>query len=100
MIEHLGSPGAHPGSSGARPGSPDVQLGEGGRRLSGGQCQRVLLARALHDPAEVIVLDEPTTALDPLTEQRVAQGLRDLGRTIVVITSSPVLLAACHEVTR
>lgn len=85
VIEHLGS--------------PDAPIGEGGRRLSGGQRQRVLLARALHDPAEVIVLDEPTTALDPLTEQHVAHGLRELGRTIVVITSSPLLLNACQQIT-
>lgn len=85
VIEHLGT--------------ADAPIGESGRRLSGGQRQRVLLARALHDPAEVIVLDEPTTALDPLTEQHVAEGLRDLGRTIVVITSSPLLLDACHQIT-
>ena len=79
-------------------GSPEAQVGEGGRRLSGGQRQRVLLARALHDPADVVVLDEPTSALDPLTEQHVADGLRRLGRTIVVVTSSPLLLNACHRV--
>ncbi|WOF24103.1 ABC transporter ATP-binding protein [Microbacterium betulae] len=84
VIEHLGSADAH--------------IGESGRRLSGGQRQRVLLARALHTPGEVIVLDEPTTALDPLTEQHVAHGLRGLGRTIIVITSSPLLLDACHQV--
>ncbi|QXT61609.1 ABC transporter transmembrane domain-containing protein [Tessaracoccus palaemonis] len=79
-------------------GSPEAEIGEGGRRLSGGQRQRVLLARALHDPAEVVILDEPTSALDPLTELQVAEGLRRLGRTIVVVSSSRLVLNACHYV--
>lgn len=58
----------------------------------------MLLARTLHDPAEVLVFDEPTSALDLLTEQHVAQGLRNIGRTILIITSSPLLLNACHRV--
>jgi len=79
-------------------GSPDAQVGEGGRRLSGGQRQRVLLARALHDPAEVVILDEPTSALDPLTELHVTEGLRRLGRTIVIVSSSRIVLNACDRV--
>ncbi|GAB3262145.1 ABC transporter transmembrane domain-containing protein [Kineosporia babensis] len=79
-------------------GTPDAPVGEGGRRLSGGQRQRVLLARALHAPGRVVVLDEPTTALDPVTEQRVANRLRELKRPIVVVTSSRILLDACDLV--
>lgn len=82
----------------AHVGTITADIGEGGQRLSGGQRQRVLLGRVLHEPAEVLVLDEPTSALDPLTEHAVALALRDLGRTIVVITSSPLLLDACHHV--
>ncbi|MDR2293966.1 MAG: ABC transporter ATP-binding protein/permease [Microbacterium sp.] len=81
-----------------RLGSPDASIGEAGCRLSGGERQRVLLARALHAPAPTVVLDEPTTALDPVTEQRIATGLRGLKRSILVITSSPLLLAACTAV--
>lgn len=79
-------------------GDVDVAIGAGGKRLSGGQRQRVLLARALHATGDVVVLDEPTSALDPITEQRVATALRELGRPVVVVTSSATLLSACERV--
>lgn len=79
-------------------GGLDGDVGERGARLSGGQRQRVLLARALHAGGDAVVLDEPTTALDPVTEQRVAEHLAGLGRPILVITGSRVLLDACATV--
>lgn len=72
--------------------------GESGRQLSGGQRQRLVLARALAVASDVIVLDEPTSALDPATEQRIAANLRDISATVVLITRSPILLAACDRV--
>ena len=77
-----------------------TDLGDGGRFLSGGQSQRVALARALAADAPVLVLHDPTTAVDSVTEQAMAEGLRALraGRTTLVITTSPVLLAACTRV--
>lgn len=79
-------------------GSPDAAVGEQGRRLSGGQRQRLLLARALHAPADVLVLEEPATALDPITTHRVGAGLARCGRTILLITSDPILLDSCATV--
>ncbi|MFI1018386.1 ABC transporter transmembrane domain-containing protein [Streptomyces sp. NPDC020965] len=79
-------------------GGADTDIGEQGRRLSGGQRQRLLLARALHADAPVVVLDEPTTAVDPVTEQRIARGLRELPRTTLLITTSHILLSACDQV--
>ncbi|MFG3044345.1 ABC transporter ATP-binding protein [Streptomyces sp. NPDC048241] len=77
-----------------------TEVGEGGRSLSGGQRQRVLLARALRAEPPVLVLHDPTTAVDAVTEARIAEGLRKLrrGRTTVVVTNSPALLAVTDRV--
>jgi putative ABC transport system ATP-binding protein len=84
----------------ALPDGADTVLSDAGRSLSGGQRQRIALARALAAPAPVLVLHEPTTALDAATEARVAGALRAAraGRTTVLVTASPTLLAACDQV--
>ncbi|MFD5840996.1 ABC transporter transmembrane domain-containing protein [Streptomyces chartreusis] len=78
----------------------NVPVGEGGNRLSGGQRQRVALARALASDAPVLVLHDPTTAVDSVTEHTIAGRLRDVraGRSTLLIASAPALLAACDRV--
>jgi ABC-type multidrug transport system fused ATPase/permease subunit len=66
----------------------DTLIGERGVNLSGGQRQRVALARALVTGARVVVLDDPLSAVDTLTERRLVQRLRPAleGRTVLVAT--------------
>ncbi|MER6126020.1 ABC transporter ATP-binding protein [Streptomyces sp. NPDC001795] len=78
----------------------DARITERGRSLSGGQRQRLALARSLITDPQVLVLDEPTSAVDSHTEARIAEGIRELraGRTTVVFTSSPLLLDRADRV--
>jgi putative ABC transport system ATP-binding protein len=82
------------------PDGGDTVLAERARSLSGGQRQRVALARALAADPPVLLLHDPTTAVDAVTEARVANGIRELrrGRTTVIVTTSPALLAATDRV--
>lgn len=72
----------------------DGVVDERARSLSGGQRQRVALARVLLRDPEILILVEPTSAVDAHTEAAIAANLRDVrsGRTTVVATESPLLL--------
>ncbi|MGW2654626.1 ABC transporter ATP-binding protein [Streptomyces sp. NPDC001478] len=78
----------------------DHAVRDRGANLSGGQRQRLSLARALAADAEILVLHDPTTAVDAVTEQLIARNLATLrrGRTTVVLTSSPAVLDAADRV--
>ena len=71
----------------------ETPVGERGLALSAGERQRIALARALVRRPSVLILDEPTAALDVTTEQRIAEGLRAAlpDTTIIVITHKPAL---------
>nr|WP_246377409.1 ABC transporter ATP-binding protein [Nocardioides ginsengisegetis] len=84
----------------ALPDGLDTLVAERGRTFSGGQRQRLVLARVLTADPEILVLVEPTSAVDAHTEARIASRLRAhrAGRTTVVTTSSPLMLDAVDEV--
>lgn len=81
------------------PGLPqglDTPLGESGAGLSEGQAQRLAIARAVLGGAPVLLLDECTSALDEVTEEKVLQRLRDLpNRTCIAVTHRPAAVALC-----
>jgi ABC-type multidrug transport system fused ATPase/permease subunit len=84
----------------ALPEGLDSIVAERGRSFSGGQRQRLVLARALSADPEILVLVEPTSAVDAHTEARIAVrlGAHRAGRTTVVTSSSPLMLDAADEV--
>ncbi|WP_280457760.1 ABC transporter ATP-binding protein [Nocardia carnea] len=69
------------------PGGWNTNVGEGGALLSGGERQRVSIARALLEDAPIVLLDEVSSALDPVNEAAVHAGIERLtaGRTVVVV---------------
>jgi thiol reductant ABC exporter CydD subunit len=72
----------------------ETPLGPDGLTLSAGERQRVALARALLRPAPILLLDEPTGSLDPLTTARIAEAIEPwlAGRTVIVAAHEPLLL--------
>jgi NHLM bacteriocin system ABC transporter peptidase/ATP-binding protein len=68
-----------------RDGGYNYKMAEGGRDFSGGQCQRIEIARALATDPTVIILDEATSALDAKTEYEVVKSIKDRGLTCIVI---------------
>jgi ABC-type multidrug transport system fused ATPase/permease subunit len=84
----------------ALPDGAETVVTDRGRCFSGGQQQRLRLARALIADPEVLVLVEPTNAVDAWTEARIAERLRvtRAGRTTVVCTNSPLLLSHADDV--
>jgi putative ABC transport system ATP-binding protein len=86
------------------PDGLDHEVAERGASLSGGQRQRLALARALLAKPPLLVLHDPTTAVDAVTEHSIAQGIRALRHApesvygTLVITSSPALLAQTDRV--
>ncbi|XP_031368512.1 ATP-binding cassette sub-family C member Sur isoform X3 [Apis dorsata] len=85
------------------PGHDFTRIGEKGINLSGGQKQRVTIARAFYSDADIIIMDDPLSALDHQVGQQIFdQGIRKLllrsGRTVIMVTHQLEFLSIAHQV--
>ncbi len=77
-----------------------TRTGEMGSNLSGGQAQRICLARTFYSNKKILIMDEATSSLDEETENQIINSLKALDKdiTLIIITHRKSLLEICNKV--
>ena len=76
----------------------NYRVGQFGVLLSGGQKQRIGIARALFRDTDIVILDEPSSALDKNTEKKLFENLKKIKKTLIVISHSDQVLEYCDNI--
>ena len=81
-------------------GKADMQLGDFGRNISGGQMQRLGIARALYFDKEIMIFDESTSSLDIETEAKIIKNIKEsnLDKTIIIVSHRFENLKYCEKI--
>ena len=82
------------------PNKYKTKVGERGARLSGGQIQRIAIARALYKNPDILIFDEGTSALDNFTEKKIMNSLDSLSKelTLIIIAHRLTAVANCDKI--
>lgn len=89
------------GVIGSYPEKRDKVIAENGKNISGGQRQRIAFARALYKDADLLILDEPFSELDEVSERGILEYCRELtkkGKAVVLITHNKMNLSLCNKI--
>jgi len=76
----------------------ELIIGEKGSKISGGEILRVSLARAIYSNSEVLILDEFTSALDEETEEKIIESIKNLDKTIIIVSHRKSTLKYCDKI--
>jgi ABC-type bacteriocin/lantibiotic exporter with double-glycine peptidase domain len=83
------------------PGGLETMIAEGASNLSGGQRQKIAIARALFRKASVLILDEATTSVDAESEHIIMQTIewyRNLGNTVIIVAHNDHTMKICDNI--